>query len=72
MGDWIPCTERLPDNDRYVLVCTKTAKGAKNIKTGYYLANHGLGWVVGMNSNVIAWMELPKPYEEAADETGDE
>ena len=48
---WISVKKRLPDNDRYVLVCTKTAKGMKNIKTGYYLAD-GHGWVVGMNSNV--------------------
>ena len=67
---WISVKKRLPDNDRYVLVCTKTAKGMKNIKTGYYMAN-GHGWVVGMNSNVTAWMELPEPYEGEDDEDQD-
>jgi hypothetical protein len=67
---WISVKKRLPDNDRYVLVCTKTAKGMKNIKTGYYMAN-GQGWVVGMNSNVTAWMELPEPYEGEDDEDQD-
>lgn len=61
MTKWIS-GEKHPDNDRYVLVCTETKKGVKNIKTGYYLPS--TGWVVGMNSNVIAWMELPDFPEE--------
>ena len=48
-----------PEDDRPVLVCTITKKGVKTIKTGYYTQD--LGWVVGMNNHVIAWMELPEP-----------
>lgn len=47
----------VPDTDRSVLVCTITKKGVKTIKTGYYTPT--TGWVVGMNNNVVAWMELP-------------
>lgn len=64
---WIPVTERLPEHDNHVLCCTATAKGKKNIIIGYYL--HGSErWASGMNSNVIAWMELPDPYQEAVDD----
>lgn len=59
MGEWI--RGRMPDTDRAVLVCTITKKGVKNIKTGYYTPS--VGWVVGMNNNVIAWMELPEAPE---------
>lgn len=66
--NWIPCSERLPEHDNHVLCCTATAKGKKNIIIGYYL--HGSDrWASGMNSNVIAWMELPEPYKEEIDET---
>lgn len=57
MREWIK--DRLPDTERNVLVCTRTKKGVKTIKTGYYTPI--LGWVIGMNNNVIAWMELPEP-----------
>lgn len=63
---WTPVTERLPDHENHVLCCTATTKGRKNIVIGYYC--HDLArWASGMNSNVIAWMPLPEPYEEAAD-----
>ena len=58
---WIPCTERIPDTEDKVLCCTVTKKGLKGVVVGYYLQGHG--WVCGMNSNVVAWMSLPEPYE---------
>lgn len=62
MNEWIPVTERLPDDERKVLCCTATKKGTKNIVIGYYIQDSGY-WACGMNSNVVAWMELPEPYE---------
>ena len=59
MTEWIQ--DHLPEGDRSVLVCTITKKGVKTIKTGYYTPK--TGWVVGMNNNVIGWMELPDPPE---------
>ena len=64
MGEWIMVTDRLPDTGRKVLCCTQTKKGMKNIVIGYYYDDSvGRGWATGMNSNVIAWMELPDPPE---------
>lgn len=58
---WIPCSERLPEDNIHVL-CQFTLSGMGEC----YLA-HGVFHVVGglvMNCNeVIAWMPLPKPYE---------
>ena len=58
---WIPCSERLPEDGDKVLCMTKTKKGNLNHVVGYHYSG---GWACGMNSNVVAWMELPEPYEE--------
>lgn len=58
---WIPVDEDLPDTDRYVLCTTVNKKGVRTVVRGYYT---GESWAVGMNPNVIAWMELPEAYEE--------
>lgn len=59
---WIPCSERLPEDDRSKVVTL--ANG--NAEVGYY--SNGDWWCVGdkftlENPTVIAWMPLPKPYE---------
>lgn len=62
--NWIPVTEALPHTDDKVLCCTMTKKGVPGIVIGYYLrGEHGCSWACGMNSNVVAWMPLPEPYE---------
>ena len=61
---WSPVDEILPKDEEKVLVCTQTKDGRKNIVVGYYSPELGR-WVSGMNSNVIAWMPLPRPYGEA-------
>ena len=62
--NWIMTKDRLPEDDRKVLCCTVTKKGAKNLVIGYHYSDSiGTGWATGMNSNVIAWMELPDPPE---------
>lgn len=60
--EWIPCSERLPDDDRTKVVTL--ANG--NAEAGYY--SNGDWWCIGdtislENPTVIAWMPLPKPYE---------
>lgn len=60
---WIPVTERLPETEDKVLCCTITKKGIKNIVIGYHVLGKDY-WACGMNSNVIAWRPLPKPYQE--------
>ena len=59
--EWIPCSERLPDDDRTKVVTL--ANG--NAEAGYY--SNGDWWCVGdtislENPTVIAWMPLPEPY----------
>ena len=59
---WIPCSERLPDDDSTKVVTL--ANGSA--EAGYY--SNGDWWCVGdsinlENPKVIAWMPLPKPYE---------
>ena len=58
---WEDPDREVPTHCLYVLVCTENKKGNKSIKTGYY--DESLGWVCGMNNNVIAWQELPDPPE---------
>lgn len=67
MSGWIPVAERLPENDEYVLCTTITAKGRRSVVRGYYI---GKVWVCGMNTNVIAWMPMPEPYEKDNHENG--
>ena len=59
---WIPCNERLPEDDRSKVVTLANGKA----EVGYY--SNGDWWCVGdkvtlENQTVIAWMPLPKPYE---------
>lgn len=57
---WIPVTERLPENRRYVLVTYKYVYG---------LIDHGITWYGeaekkwNTSRDVIAWMPLPEPYK---------
>ena len=57
---WIPSAGCLPDSNRKVLCLTRTKKGVLNYVIGYWDER----WCCGMNSNVIAWMELPAPPDE--------
>lgn len=69
---WIPCSERLPEEkinlntQDYDWVLCSTTFGdvrAYNFGRGRFL--HGCGDVT---QYVIAWMPLPEPYQEGADE----
>ena len=66
MPHWIPCSERLPEEETDVLVCN--ADGDINISRGSYSTEvknefiwYTSGWRFG---KVIAWMPLPEPYRE--------
>ena len=61
-GGWIPCSERLPEEDVEVLVYIKDCEG------NYYydLTYFHIVWqteIGGMYSSVIAWQPLPEPYK---------
>ena len=60
-GEWIRCSDRLPETEEKVLCCTFTKKGVANLVIGYYADDR---WCCGMNSNVVAWQPLPAPPKE--------
>lgn len=70
VGEWIPCSERLPDykdplfhrSDK-VIVSVKDDEGVVFCTIGWY--RFGGDWChVGRRGTVIAWMPPPQPYKE--------
>lgn len=61
---WIPVTERIPEDEGFYLV-TSSQAGIKYVCSCYFtpeLKNTSVGaW---LEFGVTAWMPLPKPYEE--------
>ena len=60
-SEWIPVSERLPDDDEMKLVSCKAKNGNVSVNRAYYADGfwHGSGSMAG----VQAWMPLPKPYK---------
>lgn len=58
---WIPCSERLPEGNKAVLVCTNE----KQIDVDYYgeYIKDFIG-LKGTEQYAIAWQPLPQPYKE--------
>lgn len=62
--NWIPCSERLPDEDVEVLV-TDDAGGVANLELDKVLRYEESGELFWLTSqNVTAWMPVPEPYKE--------
>lgn len=62
---WIPVTERLPENEEYVLVCTRSRNGSRNVDKGYC---YNGGWAHRGTAKVTHWMPLPQaPGKEGAE-----
>ena len=62
VGEWIPCSERLPKDSGDVIIVTKSSI----VGVGSYFED-GKNWVQwysggGIAVDVIAWMPLPAPY----------
>ena len=57
---WIPVEERLPEDERYVLVTTASG----DVTEAKYWQKEGFWVLKGLAiMSVTAWMSLPKPYE---------
>lgn len=59
---WFSVEDKLPDEDVYVLIVTKSPKGVRNIDKGYISDEQ---WVKrGGNAVVTHWMPMPDFPEE--------
>ena len=70
---WIPVTERLPDNDDFVLVVACGQAGNIRLDNAFQLGQFSMseGWILEMwpeweDPKVTNWMPLPEPPEAEA------
>lgn len=65
LGQWIPCSERLPEDNTDVIVCFYSG-----IVTEMRYWGNGIfqGTFKRTAETIVAWMPLPEPYKERADE----
>lgn len=64
---WIPCSERLPEYDAELYIVTDYCEqiNRKRMHLSYcYMNTSGFWSDVPLGYKVLAWMPLPKPYEE--------
>lgn len=60
IGEWIPCSERLPDSEGMYLI---TSKVLKKEEVQYSWFQKDVKMFI-CNGIAIAWMPLPEPYKE--------
>ena len=69
VGEWIPCSERLPENISTVIVQLKEVEkptlGWFGNLTGWRLTENDYLGLTGFS--VIAWRPLPEPWKENTD-----
>ena len=66
---WIPCSEKLPEEAKTILICTKTGLvdvGARHVSYEHneYKTYKNIFW----DDEVIAWQPLPQSYKEGSEE----
>lgn len=67
-GKWIPCGERLPEDDEVVLVSDGVDYAVAFWRSDADAWDDPLhGWLDSFEFNVKAWMPLPDPYQEEGD-----
>ena len=65
---WIPCSERLPEDDSICIVTVEYPNNKTMVDYGWF-DRKSVCWFVGMQefrtSNILAWQPLPEPYKES-------
>lgn len=56
---WIPCSERLPEEEGSYLLTLTTASGIRYVGMGLLFSDGKFA----KHDSVIAWMPLPEPYK---------
>lgn len=59
VGEWIPCSERLPEDELDVEI---TYRGGMR-GVGFYMGGYWRSTATGMAIDVIAWKEPSEPWE---------
>ena len=65
-SEWIPCSERLPEIEKEVLVQWRPYLSS-DIEMNILVLTKSGEWVCGLgriNGRAIAWMPLPEPYKD--------
>lgn len=66
-GGWIPCSERLPEDDSICIVTVEYPNNETMVDYGWF-DRKMVCWFVGMQefrtSNILAWQPLPEPFKE--------
>mgnify|MGYP004481589259 CR=1 FL=1 len=61
LGQWIPCSERLPEDNTDVIICFHNGE----ITEMRYLGNEIFQGIYEHTTKaIVAWMPLPKPYRQ--------
>ena len=73
MDKWIPIIERLPEENKQVLIQYRTRyRDDVNLFDVTSRADYNYWQGIGREIDVIAWMPLPKPYEPRESEVRNE
>ena len=60
---WIPCSERLPEENQICIVTDETRQNTYEYKFCKQTYDEEQGWTY-LKHRIIAWMPLPEPYKE--------